>query len=84
MVFFVIAYCSWNETFYLNYTLLLFGCCFYLFIYYYFKSAEMLPKLNIQTAVSVKWQKMMCLHVVQYLIKSWSNQAINETCQGTG
>lgn len=79
MVFFVIAYWSWNETFYLNYALL---CGF--FFSFSFKSAETLPKWNIQTPLSVKWLKIMCFHVKQYLIKSGSNQAINETCQATG
>lgn len=37
MVFFVIAYCSWNETFYLNYALF----CVFSFS---FKSAETLLK----------------------------------------
>lgn len=77
MVVFVIAYCSWNETFYLN-------CALFCVFSFSFKSAETLLKWNIQTPLSVKWLKMMCLHVVLYLIKSGSNQAINETCQGTG
>lgn len=81
MVFFVIAYCSWNETFYLNYILF---CGVFGVFFFSFKSAEKLPKWNIQTPLSVKWLKMMCFHVVQYLIKSGSNQAINETRQGTG